>query len=96
MKQKIKETNSTKQFVEKFSQPFPIMCLAPSITIPTRKKKENKQRNFAVNPKKLQDLVLLVFLTFFLEPMKPAIPPAIAIKTSQIVGEVRAINSLLA
>lgn len=62
MKQKIKDTNSTRQFVEKFSQPFPIMCLVPSITIPTRKRKENKQRNFAVNPKKLEDLVSLVFL----------------------------------
>ena len=62
MKQKIKETNSTKQFVEKFSQPFLTMYLVPSITIPTRKRRENKQRNFAVNPKKLEDLVSLVFL----------------------------------
>ena len=37
----------------------------------------------------------ILFASFFLEPMKPAIPPAIAMRTSQMVGEVRAINSLL-
>jgi hypothetical protein len=36
------------------------------------------------------------FASFFLEPITPAIPPAIAMRTSQMVGEVRAINSLLA
>ena len=58
MKQKIKDTNSIKQFVGKFSQPFPTMYLVPSIMIPTRKGKENKQRNLP-NPKKLEDLMLV-------------------------------------